>query len=81
MKTSPTFRLDKKVVYNNSSNQLMTNQLELLSMGLNFGIAPKRFPIVEYVTATEVLCQKVEEIGDDESMEKARKIGMGFFFI
>ena len=74
MKTSPTFRSDKKVVYNNSSKQFTTEQLELLSLGLNFGIAPKRFPIVEYVTATEVLCQKLEEIGDDESMEKARKI-------
>jgi len=74
VKTSPTFRSDKKVVYNNSSKQFTTEQLELLSLGLNFGIAPKRFPIVEYVTATEVLCQKLEEIGDDESMEKARKI-------
>ena len=33
--------------------KLTTEQLELLSLGLNFGIAPKRFPIVEYVTATE----------------------------
>ena len=52
VKTSPTFRSDKKVVYNNSSKQFTTEQLELLSLGLNFGIAPKRFPIVEYVTAT-----------------------------
>ena len=73
VKTSPTFRSDKKVVYNNSSKQFTTEQLDLLSLGLNFGIAPKRFPIVEYVTATEILCQKLEEIGDDESMEKAKK--------
>ena len=64
----------KKVVYNNSSKQLTEEQLQLLSIGLNFGIAPKKFPLVEYVTATEVLCQKLEEMGDSESVEKARAI-------
>ena len=39
-----------------------------------FGIAPRRFPLVEYVTATELLCQRLEEAGDDESQEKARMI-------
>ena len=34
----------KKVVYNNSSKQLSDEQIELLSMGLNFGVAPRRFP-------------------------------------
>ena len=29
---------------------------------------------MEFVTATEVLCQKLEEMGDDESIEKARAI-------
>ena len=47
-------RLDKKVVYNFSSKKLTEEQLELLSLGLNFGIAPRRFPLVEYVTATEL---------------------------
>ena len=47
-------------------------QIELLSLGLNFGIAPKKFPFLEYVTAAEVLCQKLEEVGDAESVEKAR---------
>ena len=67
-------RLDKKVVYNFSSKKLTEEQLELLSLGLNFGIAPRRFPLVEYVTATELLCQRLEEAGDDESQEKARMI-------
>ena len=66
--------MKKKVVYNNSSKQLSDEQMELLSMGLNFGVAPRRFLIVEYVTATEVLCQKLEEMGDSESVEKARAI-------
>ena len=38
VKTSLRLRLDKKVVYNNSSKQLTMEQLELLSLGLNFGI-------------------------------------------
>ena len=62
------------MVYNNSSKQLTKEQLEVLALGLNFGIAPRKFPMVEYITATELLCQKLEEMGDDESVEKARRI-------
>ena len=47
-------------------------QIELLSLGLSFGIAPKKFPLLEYVMAAEVLCQKLEEVGDAESVEKAK---------
>ena len=46
--------------FNNSSKQLTEEQLELLSIGLNFGIAPKKFPLVEYVMAMEILCQKLK---------------------
>ena len=46
----------------------------MLSLGLNFGIAPKKFPLLEYVTAAEVLCQRLEEVGDAESIEKARYV-------
>jgi len=53
---------------------MLDEQIQLLSMGLNFGVALRRFPIVEYVTNTEVLCQKLEEMGDSESVEKARAI-------
>ena len=64
----------KKIVYNNSSKKLTEEQMELLALGLNFGLTSKKFPLVEYVTATEDLCQKLEKIGDDESLEKARLI-------
>ena len=64
----------RKVVYNNSSKKLSEEQMELLALGLSFGIAPKKFPLIEYVTATEFLCQKLEECGDAESIEKARAI-------
>ena len=64
----------KKVIYINSSKVLTEEQLELLALGLNFGLAPRKFPLVEYVAATEDLCQKLEKIGDGESVEKARMI-------
>ena len=64
-------KLDTKVVYNNSSKKLTEGQLELLSLGLNFGVTPKTFPLLQYVTAAEVLCKKLEDIGDADSMEKA----------
>ena len=48
--------------------------MELLALGLNFGLALRKFPLVEYVAATENLCQRLEKIGDGESVEKARMI-------
>ena len=64
----------KKIVYNNSSKVLTAKQEKLLELGLNFAVTPKKFPLVEYIAATENLCQSLEELGDDESMEKAQKI-------
>ena len=64
----------RKVVYNNSSKKLTEEQLEVLALGLNFGITPKKFPLVEYIQAAELLCQKLEEGEDTESVEKARSI-------
>ena len=57
-------RCDKKVVYNNSSRVLTEKEIELLSLGLNFGMTPKKFPLVEYITATEVLCKSLEATGE-----------------
>ena len=78
---SPRTYFRKKVVYNTRSKQLIEEQLELLSIGLNFGIAPKKFPLVEYVTATEVLCQKLEDMGDSALWKKRGLIAMRFSFI
>ena len=64
----------KKIIYNNSSKKLTTNQEKLLELGLNFAVTPKKFPLIEYIAAAEDLCQSLEERGDDESMEKAQKI-------
>ena len=64
----------KKVVYNDSSKKLTQEQMDLLALGLNFGLTPRKFPLLEYLTAMEDLCQKLEKIGDVESVEKARMI-------
>ena len=64
----------KTVVYNNSKKVLSEKQLRILELGLNFAITPKKFPLIEYIAATESLCQSLEEYGDDESMEKAQTI-------
>ena len=48
--------------------------MEVLSLGLNFGVTPRKFPLVEYVKAAELLCQRLEEAGDSESVEKARSV-------
>ena len=47
--------VNKKVVYNNSSKELSQKQIELLALGLNFAITPKKFPLIEYMTAAEKL--------------------------
>ena len=67
-------RCDKKVVYNNSSRVLTEKEIELLSLGLNFGMTPKKFPLVEYITATEMLCKSLEETGEPDAIEKAQAI-------
>ena len=48
--------------------------MELLALALSFGITPKKFPLLKYVTAMEFLSQKLEECGDANSIEKARAI-------
>ena len=40
--------------------------MNLFALDLNFGIAPSKFPLVEYVTAAEVLFQRLEKCGDNE---------------
>ena len=64
----------KKFVYNNSSKELSPKQQKILELGLNFAITPKKFPLLEYITAAENLCQSLEECGDDGLIEKAQTI-------
>ncbi|CAM9882633.1 unnamed protein product, partial [Heterosigma akashiwo] len=49
-------------------------QRELLSLGLNFGIAPKRVPLVEYIAAVESVVQQLEGSGDVEAIKTATDI-------
>ena len=45
----------RKIVYNNSSKKLTSDEEKLLELGLNFAITPKKFPLLEYITAAEDL--------------------------
>ena len=67
-------KLDMKVINNNSFKKLMEEQLELLSLGLNVLVTPKMFPLLEYVAAAEVVCKKLEGIGNVDSMDKERYV-------
>ena len=67
-------RCDKKVVYNKSSRVLSEKEIELLSLGLKFGLTPKKFPLVEYISATEMLCKSLEQTDQPDAIEKAQAI-------
>ena len=64
----------RKFIYNNSSKILSKEQKILLELGLNFSVTPNKFPLIEYIAAAEILCQSLEELQDEESLEKAQKI-------
>ena len=44
--------MKQKVVYNNSSKVLTEEQMELLALSRNIGLAPKKLPLVEYLAET-----------------------------
>ena len=48
IKSAPKMNVDKQIVCNNSPKKLRKEQPKVLALGLIFGIAPKRFPMVEY---------------------------------
>jgi hypothetical protein len=64
----------RTLVYNNSHRELNQKETELLSLGLNFAITEKEFPVIEYIQATEKLCQHIEKSNVDEDIEKANQI-------
>ena len=66
--------MDKKIIYNNSKRIFNQKEIDLLSLGLSFGITPKKFPLIEYIAATEKLCQSLEEMGDPDSLARAQGI-------
>ena len=67
-------RCKKQIVYNNSSRLLSEEEVNLLSLGLNFGIKPDKFPVVEYIQATESLCQRLEKDEEQGSKDWAQRI-------
>ncbi|CAM9419590.1 unnamed protein product, partial [Heterosigma akashiwo] len=65
----------RQIVYDLTKEQRVTEeQRELLSLGLNFGIAPKRVPLVEYIAAVESVVQQLEGSGDVEAIKTATDI-------
>ena len=66
--------MDKKLTYNNSKIIFNKNEMDLLLLGLSFGIIPKTFPLVEYISAKEKHCQLLKDIGDPNSMARAQGI-------
>ena len=64
----------KKNVYNNSGSPISENDENLFSLGLNFRIAPTKFPLVEYISSTEKLCQQMEKSNIKRTQSKHRKL-------
>ena len=67
-------RCKKKIVYNNSKRVFSEEEINLISLGLNFGIKPTKFPLVEYIQATETLCLNLEKEDENGSKDRAQKI-------
>jgi hypothetical protein len=50
-----------KWVKNCSKRILNDPELKVLAKGMNFAVSPKKIPVVEIVTATEMACKRLEE--------------------
>ena len=51
----------KKVVWNLSGIDIPTETEELLGkLGMNFQFAPRKFPALEVIQSTELVCQRIE---------------------
>ena len=70
------FKCDRTIIYNDSGIELSNDESELLSLGLNFCIAPKKFPLVEHITAIEQLCEIIDERDQSDRSETIRNIAM-----
>ena len=55
------FKCEKTLIYNGSGIELTKEETKLLSLGLNFCVAPKKFPLVEHIAAIEQLCDVIQE--------------------
>ena len=51
----------KRWVINISSHNINDAETSLLSKGLNFAMTPAKLPVEEYITATELACQQIED--------------------
>ena len=67
----------RQIIFDLSATPIPEKHTKVLSeLGLSFQIAPKVFPVVETISATEVCCQEIEKGEGDPIFlkEKAAKI-------
>ena len=71
----------RKVVWNLSGIEIPTETEELIGkLGMNFQFAPKKFPALEIIQSTELVCQKIENYKSEDqrlialNKERAQKV-------
>ena len=69
-----TSNLEKKIVYNNSKWIFNQREMDLLWLELNFGLTPKKIPLIEYIAATENCASLSKWLGDADSISRAQGI-------
>jgi hypothetical protein len=68
-------RCERQIVYDLTTDKRVTEeQKDLLSLGLNFGIAPKRVPVVEHIASIESVVQQLERQGSVEAIKRAAEL-------
>ena len=71
----------RKVVWNLSGIEIKPETEELIGkLGMNFQFAPKKFPALEIIQSTELVCQRIEKYQSEDqrviaiNRERAQKI-------
>ena len=65
-----------KWVVNLSSQQLNEHETSGLNKGLNYGVSPSVIPVEDFIVATEVACDKLQQAEKEELRSKVTSILM-----
>ena len=66
---------ERQIIYNMAGKELDSHEKKVLSLGLNFKLTPRSFPVVEYVAAVENLCLNMEYRNDDPArVQRLREV-------
>ena len=63
-----------KWVVNLSSRQLNEHETSVLNKGLNYGVSPSTIPVEDFIVATEVVCDKLQQADKEELRSKVTSI-------